>query len=153
MSDVSHPLQQGPSARQPTQLLARLVRSHAFADCTLGYLILRGRVWCTLEPPWANNKTNESCIPSGTFEVSFLPRSASGRYRNVYRLDNVPGRGGILIHCGNTPRHTKGCILIGSRLGKIGSRPAVLNYRTALAELRRLTASKPFKMNIHGDHT
>jgi hypothetical protein len=35
--------------------------------------------------------------------------------RQVIRLKNVPGREAILIHVGNTIKHTDGCILVGER--------------------------------------
>ena len=65
---------------------------------------------------------NETAIPTGTYNISMStvsPKySANAWYMSVCggkvpRLLNVPGFEGILIHTGNTPLHTSGCLLVG----------------------------------------
>ena len=53
----------------------------------------------------------ETAIPGGTYKVAI---AFSGRYEKPmpYILD-VPNFSHIMIHCGNTPEHTRGCILVG----------------------------------------
>lgn len=81
----------------------------------------------TLELPWNNNKRRESCIPRGAYEIV---KRNYGFYYNAYRkkdwqpkhefsieISDVEGRGDILIHSGNYPRHTKGCVLVGMESG------------------------------------
>lgn len=104
-----------------------------------------------LEPPWRHNIRNLSCIPSGTYQVHHLPKSASGRYKDVYHLQDVTGRSGILIHAGNVADHTKGCLIIGKRKGRLAGKRAVLNSRTALTELHGITERKSFKLHILGN--
>ena len=54
--------------------------------------------FATLEPDWQNNKTEESCIPKGSYVVK--PYSSS-KYPNVLEITDVKGRSVILIHAGN----------------------------------------------------
>lgn len=63
----------------------------------------------------------QTAIPFGTYAVTLSvvsPRFAqSATYRKIGgrlpRLLNVPHFDGILIHIGNTPADTAGCILVG----------------------------------------
>ena len=88
----------------------------------------------TLEESWLNNQRNISCIPEGTYQV----RKYSGtRYKEVWKLDNVPNRSAILIHAGNTEYDTQGCILVGRRFGVLSQKRAILDSRSALTALRQ----------------
>lgn len=83
----------------------------------------------TLELPWWHNLARHSCIPTGTYEVIYVP---SARYRRCMpRLVEVPGRYGILIHPGNTEHDTEGCILVGT--GRAADE-TVTNSRAAFEE-------------------
>lgn len=117
-------------------------------DCIRGFFNLDGELFHVLEPPWRNNTRDESCIPPGAYQARFLPRSTSGKYRNVFWLQDVPGRSGILIHSGNVVAHTRGCLIIGKRRGTLAGQPAVLNSRTALLELVTLTGKNDFRLTI-----
>lgn len=132
-----------------TMLKAHLIRISTHPHAMRGLLILGSNIFATLEPPWKDNARNLSAIPKGTYEATFLNRSASGRYRNVWHLQNVPERSGILIHQGNTPQDTRGCILIGTRFGKMNAMPAVLNSRSALTAFNQITTKSPFTLHIH----
>ena len=112
---------------------------------------VEGQEFHFLERPWVNNERNVSCIPAGEYLVKFLPRSASGRYKEVWHLQNVQGRSGVLIHCGNVVAHSRGCLLIGRRRGWIDGEAAVLNSRTALVEFNSIMGTDDFKLLIVGD--
>ena len=116
-----------------------LIRSEISDECVRGYLYVDGLCLATLEPPWKYNLPNVSCIPAGEYKLSYLERSASGKYRQVYHVQAVDERGGILIHKGNLPQHTRGCILVGTRKGTLAGRRAVVNSATALSQLREKT--------------
>lgn len=92
---------------------------------TLGRLYSGNHLICeTLEPPSAHlNKFNpvelirkakadgKRAIPKGVYEVKLeYSRKFGKRYP---RLQGVPCFDGILIHPGNRPSETKGCILPG----------------------------------------
>ena len=105
---------------------------------TIGSLLIDDKFFCdTLEDPDRGLTSNMSvedilkvkvkgntCIPYGTYVVSLdiLSSKYSNLSRYKYaaiskgkmpRLLNVKGFSGILIHAGNTPKDTEGCILVG----------------------------------------
>jgi len=129
---------------------AFLLRTEVSSECIRGILFAMDEVFYVLERPWLDNERNESCICAGTYTAEYLPRSTSGKYRNVYWLRDVPGRSGILIHNGNTVDHSRGCLLIGRRRGTLGGHRAVLNSKTGLHEFVELMAREDFKLNIYG---
>jgi hypothetical protein len=65
----------------------------------------------TLELPWKNNTKQESCIPTGKYNV--IPRE-SAKYKKHYHVQDVTGRSWILIHPGNYYHQLLGCILVGN---------------------------------------
>jgi hypothetical protein len=103
---------------------------------TFGLLTRNDDALClTCEDPWRDNKKSISCIPPGQYAVT---KHNGTKYKNVWRLLDVPGREAILIHQGNTQEHTKGCILVGDSLGMVGGNPAVLNSLSTLNYLRSI---------------
>ncbi len=129
---------------------AYLLRQFKSNLVTLGYLFIGGEVFRTLERPWKNNARNISCIPPGTYHTTYLPRSASGKYKKVFHVREVPGRGGILIHNGNLVSHTKGCILLGTRVGNLGGEKAVLSSRIAMREFNKVANKQDFELEVIG---
>ncbi len=113
---------------------------------TFGVITLDNKpIAVTCEDPWKDNKTGESCIPEGTYKC--VPHSGE-KYKNVWRLENVPNRTAILIHNGNTIKDTQGCILVGEKLGYVVGRPAILNSKRKLTELQA-TLPKEFMITIN----
>lgn len=129
---------------------AYLIRDDVSAECIRGVLYVKDETFHVLERPWLNNTKNISCIASGTYNCTFLPTSASGKYKNIYWLTNVENRSGILIHNGNTVNHSKGCLIIGKRRGMLAGKRAVLNSKSALYELAQLMEQQPFNIYILG---
>lgn len=87
----------------------------------------------TLEDKTRTKKVyGKTCIPPGKYQII---KHFSPRFNNWYpMLTNVPGFDGILIHAGNKPEDTDGCILVGRRRSK----DYIYESRNALAELREL---------------
>lgn len=114
-----------------------------FADTyTIGTLSIDGVRFCdTLEDRNRDLNRNgrfdngekkvygETCIPFGTYDVivTMSPRFK----RELPRLLNVPSFDGVLIHRGNTPEDTAGCVLVGEN--KVKGR--VINSTTYEVEL------------------
>ena len=77
---------------------------------------LIGSPLATLEPPWRDNRVDVSCIPEGDYVLVFL-RSPKFEDALMPHLLAVPGRTEVMIHVGNYPVDTKGCILVGMERG------------------------------------
>lgn len=113
---------------EKTLVLERKLR---LSDRTLGVLKINGVYYCnTLEPTYrdyANGEkkvTGKSCIPAGTYRIELRKSNKFKEYRAF--LLNVPMFEGVLIHEGNTPKDTAGCILLGILDKK---RPILLNSK------------------------
>lgn len=124
-----------------------LYRTQNYSTCTRGLLILpeEGMVFYTMEPPWKDNRSNISCIPKGEYICKW---HYSPRYKWCYQVNDVQNRSFILFHAGNIPRHTKGCILIGSRFGKLGGIPAVLSSKPAVRKFFDIMDKQDFILKV-----
>ena len=120
-------------------------RRYKKADYTIGKLYIDGVYFCdTLEDKDRGlrktdslatirriKKTGQTAIPTGTYQLTLDVQSGkyltSASWSEKYgfckgylpRVLNVPGFQGILIHIGNTPQHTEGCLLVGKNT-KVG---------------------------------
>lgn len=98
-------------------------------------------------PPPEPKVPRETCIPVGTYGVRLV---LSPRFQVVMpRLQDVPGFEGVLIHPGNTPSDTEGCILVGREREHervLGSRDA---YRALFARLEAAQArGEPITIDV-----
>jgi len=87
-----------------------LERQMFHQNATEGKLIMGNKTWDTVELPWKENQKNISCIPSGTYTWQKIIRS-SNKQPALYIRD-VDNRTEILIHEGNKPTQSEGCILL-----------------------------------------
>ena len=94
-----------------------LYRNLQTPDGTFGTLMLPGLLLCTVEDDWKNNIPGESCIPPGYYTLRRSPYYHGGY--ETFEVTGVPGRSRILIHKANTEEDVKGCIGLGTRLGKL----------------------------------
>lgn len=136
--------------------LTRLCRKPTY---TIGRLTIDGTYICdTLEPTdrglhstmsltelKALKRPGTTAIPTGTYRLTLSvvsPRFASrSAYRSIGgrlpRLLDVPAFDGILIHIGNYPSDTQGCILVGEN----SVRGAVMNSRLTFQALYSMLAA------------
>ena len=135
---------------QPSKVPVSLHRIENTSEHTFGEMHVLGERFYIIERPWLDNRSNVSCIPTGVYTGLFMARSSSGKYKNVYWLQEVPNRGGILVHSGNLVKHSLGCLIIGLRAGHLGGKRAVLNSKTALHEFVELLDQRPILMDITG---
>jgi len=108
-----------------------LIIRDTFTDkSTIGKLFINGESFCdTLENPYINNQRNISCIPEGEYKVRLrLARESATRDYLHLLVQDVPNRDFILVHIGNYPSQTQGCILVGN--GR--EQDAVNNSRLAM---------------------
>lgn len=131
-----------------------LIRFRQSDHGSFGVLLIDGVFFCyTIEPPQRNNLPNFSCIPAGEYKVVW---HRSPRYGWVYMVTQVDGRAFVLTHPGNYggdikkgfKTHTQGCILLGSRLGVLGSQRAVLNSRPTVHRFFSKMNKQPFNLII-----
>ena len=128
-------------------------RSKMLATCTMGQMYgPDGEFLChTLEDPVRNVKVpGDTAIPAGRYELAIPFSKKYGR--PMPRLLEVPFYTGILIHVGNTPHHTEGCILVGD---DEPNTPAFLdNSRTAFDRifpiLRKLVEKGEVFVQVNG---
>ncbi len=93
-----------------------LVRN-SFSSCsTEGELFINSVPFCNTLEPALGKKVKYGkgcCIAPGTYSIDFHYSPKFGKY--MLTLCGVSGRSGILIHSGNTPKDSSGCILVGKR--------------------------------------
>lgn len=111
----------------------RLFRESYTDEYTIGTLTVeRELMFRTLELPWLGNKRTISCIPEGKYnwEIRY-----SARFGKHIHIKDVKDRTLILIHVGNTTSEIAGCVIIGTKRGKIKNKEAVMNSRKAMITL------------------
>lgn len=90
-----------------------------------------------LEPPVG---VPHPCIKAGTYEIEYQYSKKYGC--NMPFLQDVKGRSGIMIHTGNIPSETQGCLLVGRNRvvgGVIESRKTFDNLNDIIRGLKNLT--------------
>lgn len=101
----------------------------------MGVLCFDDQPFCaTLELPWNDNKRSISCIPAGTYlcRKTFKRTTLGGLViPETFEVMRVPGRSGILIHVGNYPKDTQGCILLGTSHTWDSKKPMILHSNDA----------------------
>lgn len=125
----------------------KLKRTQHLPNATLGTLTIDGvktdPIYTLENPKRKTDKDNR--IPAGTYKCK--PYSGT-KYKDVYIVENVPNRSAILFHWGNTSKDTEGCLLLGNRIGKIGSEPAVLDSKQCFARFRSLIGKNEFTLVV-----
>ena len=98
-------------------MLLRLQRQAPNGAALRGKLFIDGTYFCdTLEPhaiDWSKEKkvVGKTAIPCGRYKVTL--RYSTTFKRKMPFLENVPHFTGIMLHPGNSPEDTRGCILVG----------------------------------------
>lgn len=102
---------------------------------TIGTLSLDGkRLSDSVELPWKDNRTGQSCIPAGTFRLTFL--YSPHFKRDLLHVLNVPGRDAIEIHPANYISELRGCLSLGTR--SITDPGHLLNSQRAVSSLEAM---------------
>ena len=112
-----------------------LKRAPSANGCTLGKLFINGKFFCyTLEDmvrPAGVKVAGATAIPAGVYRVT-IERSPAFRMLTP-RLHAVPGFEGVLLHPGNCPKDTRGCVLVG--FAKLPSNTKIYQSREAFEAL------------------
>lgn len=89
----------------------------------------------TLELPWKNNVNKISCIPEGIYKIK---KEKHKKFGECFRIQDVSGRYGILIHNGNYTRQILGCILVGEKHIDIDN-DGIVDVTNSVNTLKKLT--------------
>lgn len=126
-----------------------LFRTASNEDGTFGTLNLDGQpAFNTLEEKWLDNKKRVSCIPAGKYECI---KYSGTKYKDVWKVKDVPNRTAILFHWGNTRDNTAGCILIGRQFSKFGSVYGIGRSREAF-DIMRSKVPDQFSLHIYDSY-
>ncbi len=109
-----------------------------------------GTFWAfTLEDVCRKEKVqNMTAIPAGRYEVIL---NWSERYkRQMPRVLNVPLFTGILIHSGNYPSHTSGCILVGKKKGDNAIFESLIAFDEIFPKIKKLTEKGKLFLEVDG---
>lgn len=88
-------------------------RIASLPDSMLGVMLDEGIPFCvTLERPWYDNRPEVSCIPEGEYMAK---RVVKPKHGECFQIMDVPNRSDILIHKGNFPTDSQGCIIVGEQ--------------------------------------
>lgn len=124
----------------------RLIRDKKTDTETLGTIDFEGQHYETIERPDKNNEPMVSCIPAGTYHVTY--EMSPSRGEKTFRLVNVPGRSGILIHPANWAYQLMGCIALGLTREMLADKMAVTASRAAVAKFEEQLKREPFDLEI-----
>lgn len=128
-----------------------LVRSASTALSTPGVLFLPdGTKACyTLEDVCRKEKIRGmTAIPCGRYEIVI---AWSDRFQRLMpRLLNVPFYTGVLIHNGNYPTDTDGCILVGQKAAPNVVLDSRLAFETLFPAIKKLTEKGKLFIEIDG---
>lgn len=74
-------------------------------------------------------ENKDTLIPEGVYNAT---RDRTGRHQ-YFKVNDVPGRSNIEIHAGNIQDDTIGCIILGTYMGRLWDKRAVLRSKDALS--------------------
>jgi len=124
--------------------MTQIVRLERFGHdvyATWGRLYIWGDIFFTVERPWAHNRPNESCIPTGMYHLKRHDSEAHpaswaiiGDSVSLYEFENMP-RFGCLIHPANFALEVEGCIAVGNSIANIGGVVGVTSSTSTLARI------------------
>lgn len=120
-----------------------LIRGPYLEKATMGRLLVIANAellfhCATIERPWLDNQRKASAFPTGTYDII---KNMSPRFQTeLWRIVDVPGRSGILIHAGNYAHQLEGCVAVGQRHVDINGDgiPDVTNSRQTLEKLHSI---------------
>ena len=101
---------------------ARIVRVEMSSEGSIGILLLDSKIFSfTLEPDVTETKKYQ--IPQGEY---LCKRFHGIKWPDTFEVV-VEGHTAVLFHSGNTEADSRGCVLLGSTIGKLKGNRAVLN--------------------------
>ena len=111
---------------------------------TIGNFLINGKLECfTLEDTVREDGKKvygETAIPAGKYEVTLRKEGTIyedyckrfddiGQERGTLWIRNIPGYEYVLIHIGNYPKDTLGCILVGAKMSGNSIQDSTIAYK------------------------
>jgi Family of unknown function (DUF5675) len=127
--------------------VAKLQRVYRFNKPTISILSLKEHKVFVLELPNRDNKKQISCIPEGDYICKWI---LSPKFGWTYQVLDVPNRGNILIHSGNSMVETYGCLLPGM---STDFDLHVWESKKAVSHLFSVLNRESFQLQIHSKET
>ena len=127
----------------------QITRQAMDSTATLSQVTVDDQIFWGIEKPWRNNQSMISSIPLGHYIL--LPYK-SPRYGNTWafvggsvsiKKSKSAARFACLIHKGNYGKDVKGCLAIGSAVGR-GKQLAVTSSKVAFDRLSDLLWDDPY---------
>lgn len=122
------------------------------SDVTLSKVTVDGQFVCfAIEDPLRDTKIKgKTAIPNGKYKVGlrWSPKFSSEFNHEMLWIKDVPNFEYILIHWGNTVDDTDGCLLLGSKVGVLNNKIAVLNSRATYQNLYRMVIAAAKKGDL-----
>ena len=133
-----------------------LIRTESTDEGTFGLMDFDGFTYHTLELPWRDNAQMISCIPPGVYHCTW--EMSPSRGHETYRLVNVPGRSGVLIHSANWggdvakgfKSQINGCIALGISQSILEGQKSIISSRAAVEKFEKAMAKDSFDLEIIG---
>ena len=141
-------------------LLERITKKDGY---TIGRLSIDGTYFCdtledtdrgltsdmTIEEILKIKVAGKTAIPTGTYRLTLSVQSRKFLGKEQYsfchaylpRLISVPGSEGVLIHIGNYPKDTDGCILVGRNTTPGAVMESTKTFKTLYEKLQTYTGS------------
>lgn len=105
----------------------------------------------TLEDVCRKEKiANMTAIPAGRYEVVIAWSNRNQRL--MPRLLSVPFFTGILIHAGNYPEHSSGCVLVGRKKGEDAIFESRLAFEDLFPKIRKMTEKGKLFIDVEGGY-
>lgn len=102
----------------------------------------------TMELPWLGNEKNISCIPPGTYKVTYTHSPSFNKY--TYEVQKVPDRDGIRFHSVSFVKDLLGCIGLGYVFSDINNDGTIdlAESRKCVADFEAFFKKAPFTLVI-----
>ncbi len=114
--------------------IAELIRLEKSSQGLIGVLRMDGVVFSfTLEP-------DTTFLKQGSYHCK---RFHGEKWPNTFEIE-VPGHTAVLFHAGNVELDSRGCVLLGSSVGKLKGDRAVLNSGVTFERFLEVTKDQEF---------
>lgn len=124
-----------------------VIRDRIWEESTTSVVLVDGDFFCYgLEPPKQPDPAGNGrvCIPTGDYSLVQHESALGASHWDepvMPMVSGVPGRDFVLIHPGNVPKDTEGCLLLGEHRAANFVGPSVPIWRELFAKIKAAWAA------------